>query len=363
MRWLSLLLLLGCSESIGPYDLRSGSRLELRYWHYEDGTRQWDPSVYYDRALEKECALHQRSYGPTYCEPTDGQKLSDDELVRVFRHTPIGDGRVQVSMLTTEDGMQAPGRMFDSVTEGECRITPFADGTVRCLPTTSGLAEYFADAACTTPRLARLGGLPLPPAASIDDDVTYCPTYYRIEREVSKYPLYQRQGDACVEVELPDQMLVYELGERVEPVLATRMQMDGARLEKVELVDGSMHVPPDWLFDPALVQNCDRVEFDGFSLCMPKRQFSTPRTYYFDATCGDRRRNGITIIERPCDAEPTLYQYTSRNVVKVFELEAAPDVPLFLLGATGCEPVTDRTGLRMLGREVPLGTFLPAVPE
>jgi hypothetical protein len=361
MRWLSLLLLLGCSESIGPYELRSGSRLELRYWHYEDGTRQWDSGVYFDRVLEKECALHQRSYGPTFCEPTDGEQLPEAELVRVFRHTPIGDGRVQVSMLTTEDGMQAPGRLYDARVESDCRITPFADGTVRCLPTKSEIASYFADAACTTPRLAVLGTVPVPPAASITDDVTYCPTYLRVEREVSKYPLYQRQGDACVEIELPDHMLVYELGERVEPVLSTRMQMDGARLERVELVDGSMHVPVDWLFDPALVDNCERVRFDGFSLCIPKRHYSLRKTYYFDASCQGSFQNGITVQERACEATPTLYGYTTSKLFKVFEL-ATPSGPLFEIGSNGCMPV-DSASIRMIGRELPLGTFLPAVPE
>nr|MBA3500197.1 hypothetical protein [Deltaproteobacteria bacterium] len=250
MRWLPLLLLLGCSESIGPYELRSGSRLELRYWHYEDGTRQWDPNVYFDRVLETECALHQRAYGPTFCEPTNGERFQEAELVRVFRHSPIGDGRVRVSMLTTEDGMQAPGRMRDTLVDGDCRITPFADGTIRCLPVTSEIASYFADATCMTPRLALLGTSSVPPAASVTDQVSFCPSYFRVEREVSKYPLYQSYGDGCIEVELPDSMLVYELGERVEPVLSTRMRMDGARLEAVELVDGSMHVPVDWMFDP-----------------------------------------------------------------------------------------------------------------
>jgi hypothetical protein len=361
MRWMPLLLLLGCSDSIGPYELRSGSRLELRYWHYEDGTRQWDSSVYFDRVLDTECALQQRSYGPTFCAPTDGRIIDDSELVRVFRHTPIGDGRVRVSMLTTEDGMQAPGRLHDALVDGECRITRFADGTIRCLPTESELASYFADAACTTPRLAILGTRPLPPAASITDQVSFCPSYFRIEREVSKYPLYQNYGDGCMEVELPDSMLVYELGERVEPVLSTRMHLDGARLEAVELVDGSMHVPVDWLYDPELVKTCERVVFEGFSLCIPKRHYSTLTTYYFDERCQGSFQNGVTVLERTCDTTPTLFQYMSNNVFKVFELEA-PSRPLFAYGSNGCAPAAD-AGIRLLARELPLGTFLPAVPE
>lgn len=68
MRWVVLLLLASCG-SADPHELRDGDRLRLTHWVYEDGTRQWDPSTFFDMEIETECQRAVWSDGHTYCTP------------------------------------------------------------------------------------------------------------------------------------------------------------------------------------------------------------------------------------------------------------------------------------------------------
>ena len=354
---LPLLLLAGCGDSLdslGPDELRSGTRLELRYWQFADGTRQWDPTTFFDKKLGLDCMPVQRSFGPTYCQPVSGGPFEDDELVRVFRHTPIGDGRIQVSMLTSDDGMQAPGRLHDSLTGGDCEPV-HQDGVVTCRPTRFEQAAYFRDNGCSERLFAHRGFDELP-AAVVVEAPGGCDTFFTVGREVSKYPLYYVDSvGACVEIELPDSELVYELGERIEPPLMVAEIMEGARLRGVELADKTLHVPAPWLFDTQLGTTCTTRKIEEQALCLPPASSDELVYYLTEPTC-TYFVMGVPV--RGCTA-PAHYEYPYNGNPKptIREL-VVPTGELFQSVGGVCQPVS--ANVRVLGRKVEL---VPGVRE
>lgn len=72
MRWVPLLLLFGCGDNTlqhDAYQARSGERIALRTFAYDDGTKQWDPTTFYDRERMERCTIQRWSDGNTYCTP------------------------------------------------------------------------------------------------------------------------------------------------------------------------------------------------------------------------------------------------------------------------------------------------------
>jgi hypothetical protein len=69
--WVAVGALVACGDNLAPEtaDPRSGSRLELQYFEYEDGTRQLADRGFFDAARDEPCRSLQWSDGFTYCTP------------------------------------------------------------------------------------------------------------------------------------------------------------------------------------------------------------------------------------------------------------------------------------------------------
>ena len=437
MRWVSLLLLLGCGDG-DPYELRDGWRLELRYWAYEDGTRQWDPTTFFDAAFRLECRLARWSDGHTYCTPVSSPvayadstcnapvgyvrngtdvpaafrrdfvmaseqlpsrlywrgaertplaqywrfegnncvgpfeggdavyfEVEEVDPVRVRTSAPHGDARLRLSVLSSDDGMQAPASLHDSFLDDECVPTTALDGSTSCSATTTANATYFRDAGCSERALAVRGNDRRPSAAHVEDELG-CRSYYRIGREVSKYPLYYRNGADCLPIELPDSELVYALGEQIVAPLDQRTVTTGTRLQVIELVDGAMHVPAETLFDSQLDTSCERVQIGDISLCVPHMAPGPVATYYQTDTC-QGLIYALQLPRRSCEPAPRyVVQSTTGKTLRIRELGEPATEPLFELdGSGGCKVVETKPthDLRMVTTDVPLGTFMAAVRE
>jgi hypothetical protein len=69
--WVVVGALVACGDNLAPdtADPRSGSRLQLQYFEYEDGTRQLADRGFFDAARDEPCRSLQWSDGFTYCTP------------------------------------------------------------------------------------------------------------------------------------------------------------------------------------------------------------------------------------------------------------------------------------------------------
>ncbi|HLL22366.1 MAG TPA: hypothetical protein VK427_09555, partial [Kofleriaceae bacterium] len=145
MRWWWLLLLASCGDNTTtrePYEARSGDRIALRTFLYSDGTRQWDPTVYFDRERGERCTIQRWSDGNTYCtppavptvytEPTcvDGERgrwLSTQAPPTYFyrEYTLIG-GEVASRLFGNSGVVAAPAVTYE-LANGRC-VETLADG-------------------------------------------------------------------------------------------------------------------------------------------------------------------------------------------------------------------------------------------
>lgn len=93
MKWLALVLAVaGCGDNLAdPGTPRSGSRLKLAWYEYEDGTRELETAWYYDAELDEHCTPTAWSDGQRYCKPpTDDAVYVTDTCTRSLGRTARG---------------------------------------------------------------------------------------------------------------------------------------------------------------------------------------------------------------------------------------------------------------------------------
>ena len=79
-RALFALLLVACGDNLpDSAPVRSGERLKLGWYVYDDGTRQRETAWYYDAQLDARCTARTWSDGLRYCTPVIGEAIYTDE--------------------------------------------------------------------------------------------------------------------------------------------------------------------------------------------------------------------------------------------------------------------------------------------
>jgi hypothetical protein len=210
-------------------------------------------------------------------------EVAELDLARVKTTAALGDGRIRLTMLQSDDGMQAPGTLVDSQIDQPCVATELADGSRGCVPD-AALVQYFRDSACSTPVVAFGRGTARSNVAVVDDSLG-CSTYFAVGEEESKYPLFTRIADgSCVAIELPDSDLVFGLVPFEVPRLDAVETVHG-RLSTFELRDGAMHAPAADLYDPQLESRCERAFADDTARCLPLVDAPAVARYYDADPC------------------------------------------------------------------------------
>jgi hypothetical protein len=116
MRLVALLLALAaCGDNLPDSgDPRSGARLKLGWWVYEDGTRQRETSWYYDAVLGVRCMPATFSDGVRYCGPdSDEAVYTSDTCTQALGRVPVGSTpRLYATTRFYLNGEPEPSRVF-----------------------------------------------------------------------------------------------------------------------------------------------------------------------------------------------------------------------------------------------------------
>jgi hypothetical protein len=138
MRRALLLLLASCGDNTIPhaaFEARSGSRIGLEIYAYEDGTRQWDPHVFVDRERDEPCTVARWSDGYTYCTPKSFETVyaeegcvqgelgrwlaSEPAPAYFFREFSLPTGEAISRLFRRGDAVAAPAKTYE-ITNGQC---------------------------------------------------------------------------------------------------------------------------------------------------------------------------------------------------------------------------------------------------
>lgn len=132
------------------FESASGSRLALEAWLYDDGTRQVDPSAFYDTRLHTRCVAQTWTDGALRCVPIASMALYGD-----------AECTTALGILPAMSNVEPTHFIGHDIVENES--IPMR--VHRAGPRTAGVAEYYErrEGAC-------IGPLPSPP------DVTYFTT-------------------------------------------------------------------------------------------------------------------------------------------------------------------------------------------
>jgi hypothetical protein len=134
---------------------------------------------------------------------------------------PGGTARVRAKELLLRGGEPYPSGLRDTQRNEDCYIGVAADGTWRCLPTSSASLYFFSDAQCTQ-RLAysvnRAGCNPTPTLATASDG-TQCPArtrVYQVGQTVSPPTIYVQLANQCLQTSTSG-VTFYSVGAELPP--------------------------------------------------------------------------------------------------------------------------------------------------
>jgi hypothetical protein len=238
--------------------------------------------------------------GPFAAPPGDyvalGDAIAQDELARVHVGEPVGAGRIGLIVLTGDDGLQLPARLYDRELDLEC-----ADDGTHCAPREAASADYFHDETCTTPELSLSIAAPPPTLAVHRDRDTACAAYHRVAGQTGSNPLYRRIAERCDLAEAPSGEHQFLLGEplALAPLRRTTAAT-AARMHAIAVATGDIALAAPELFDATLGATCTTRD----RRCMPV--VTAPVLDVFaDEICATGARVA-EVAERACDP-PTAF--------------------------------------------------------
>jgi hypothetical protein len=210
--------------------------------------------------------------------PMGQQVLPADLVVGHIETVPTGH-RLSYQQIVADDGTRERVGWYDTATNVQCTVTPFAMGPVRCVPHADSafFLGDFGDAACTKP-LIYAGGYKTPfvqPVPAEPPLVTAVPldSYYRVG--TTPAAVYEEQNGVCVKTDQDPS--TFALAEEF-PLAAFDAFADvdlspaGARLGLAARADaeGATDPVPGTLTDRTSRLPCDlKVTTDGKTRCLP----------------------------------------------------------------------------------------------
>jgi hypothetical protein len=271
-------------------------------------------------------------------------------LARFEQTTAQGD-RVEVPLLTTDDGWQVPLGIIDSTYQVVCAPQVTAGDVVPCEPIGGVPAYAYADAACTQ-GVAFAPAEPIPTVA-VQYRFDGCPTYLGVG-EIFEGDVYFTDGTTCFLGARPEDQVAFRVTDPIEvaPLARTIDAVPGRRLQRIGLVDGPLTFASATLWDTRVDAPCSATTIEGVTRCLPTRTIT-----------------GRTLFGPDCTTELAFVEVPQRcEVARMARLDDEEGPRFFTIGAPitevyypvdGCTryPVTPGFELRALGPAMRLADF------
>lgn len=337
---------LACSEDVSPVPPRSGSRLRLVDYVFEDGSRAAVRATFFDDALKERCRPTEFSDGERYCMPeaaagdvvfgdgrctqprgylaagqlapsyfighfasvaalptriyragqqivaptlvwrrTDSTCVASEvattgtyynvtetahELARIRETSRIAGSRIDVGVDSSDDGLAAFGDFYDREL-GTC--DPFHNPNVTeavCVPRSTGFVNRFADAACEQP-VALMSPFFSIEHAIRQDGTTGCWSLFDVGAVTQISSAYEHADTQCLRASIASTDEVHETAPSAHELarLPRAIAEATGRISSYELVNGTLHIPGQWVFDHELGAECNVENVGGELRCVP----------------------------------------------------------------------------------------------
>lgn len=286
-----------------------------------------------------------------------GAEVPVTQLVRLAVSDPEGAGRVKVRYLRSEDGLQHPFVLHDSVLATDCYANELGN---ECTPANTANARVFSDPACTK-RAARRddvgSGVPTFLSTFSSDCVDRTASFFRRGNSLTGFA-YELVAGVCVPSASPTELL--ELGDPVDVARAQHVHIpsSGRFQATAAAFDGVTWPFPRRHFDSALGEVCwaERAE-DGRVRCLPNAG-TYAAAFFTDSRC---EQPPIEVVQayRPsgCPLVSPSFALAIRDR-RIVRVGARLDVPVYNDFA-GCraDPFDALFENYLVGESVPVETF------
>lgn len=281
-------------------------------------------------------------------------EVDGDSLV-AFHGQTLGDDRLGLQILRSDDGLSMPSGLVDRTLGAPCTPAFRADGSAVCQPANAAVAAFYRDPLCSIPAVAADDAAP--PAIAEVADASGCASYHSVGSPLSAQ-IYRRDASGCAAVD-SGAMRMFSLGAPIELVDLERSvdQVPGHRIQRIALGGDGLHWFADRVFDTTTGADCQPRLLRDTYRCLPPN--TTAAIALFDAACTTQVR--VAEVASPACA-PLGFATTSRP----FQLHAigAPITdPLATMSDGTCAPYTGPPGTerRALGPALDLNGFPTAV--
>jgi hypothetical protein len=220
-----------------------------------------------------------------------GAEITPNNLVEVTVGAPVGTGRITERFWQSADGMRMPYTLHDGMLDTDCDPYTYVEGGTSgiCLPTDTGYADDFHDAACTQPEMGISRACPAPTFAQYQP-TTACttdpPHVAQVGTATASSPLYYWTGSACAATTAGTTTAYYSLGADVS-IATLQRAPDAAQSHRIQLVhytSTDLRYRDYTLYDSLKGVSCYPTSLpDGTTVCLPYGGYIS--TYYRDSAC------------------------------------------------------------------------------
>lgn len=211
-----------------------------------------------------------------------GEELAVDDLARLRRSEPEGNGELAVIYESSDDGLRVPAALYLRDVASECTVADQPNAqTVACEPVDAQRAAFFHEATCSDLVLGTPSLTP-PLLAFADEFATRCRTFYRVGHEVAAAMIFERNELGCLISTPPDGQRFFAMeSPQPMPELARLPDMGAHRIQTITRSYGNVRVPDPLLYDAELDADCGR---DDELRCAPKTNV-TVEPFFADEGC------------------------------------------------------------------------------
>jgi hypothetical protein len=345
-----------CTKALAA--MGSGPRVSFAYRQYTVGTHTLPSRLFQigsrtSPPAERWELRDDFCYGPFTPDTSASYFELDDavDLVRIRYTTTFDADGFRIESATSDDGLLAPERIFDTSLGVSCEVAANANEPVTtCKPIRVPPVSLYTDASCT-----RLGvaAPERPPVASIHDEVSACDRYFLVGDQVPA--LYSAGPNTCAEVS-PAGTYYAITNELALPAIERRAE-GGNGLQTIRV--GGLPLEDPLLHDSARELDCRGETIDGERYCLPAGT-SAVEHLFTDSLC--ESPIAIAMVPTGSCARPGRFARDQHTFHEV--LEPTTSLLFEYVGGGGCR-LYRPTGMfqpHLVGPPTPHTSFAHATP-